>query len=175
MLRYGTITETDPNKGLARVSFPEEGIVSGWLPVIQSGTLKNKSFHTFDVSEHVACLMDENAENGVIVGAIYSKSETPGAVNGADKVGVAFESGDYIEYDRAGRKYKIKTNTTEFSLSNDGPKISKGSESLKKLLVDLLDTILTETHPTAVGPTGPPINAAAYTALKTRISNFFES
>lgn len=103
MLRFGTISEVDANKGLARVKFPEDGIVSGWLPVLQKNTLKNKHSHTYDVDEHVACLMDGNAENGVIMGAVYSKNELPGAVKGANIEGVQFDDGTKIKYDRSAK------------------------------------------------------------------------
>jgi phage baseplate assembly protein V len=175
MLRFGTISEIEPNKGLARVRFAEDGLVSAWLPVMQAKTSKDKFYHIPDVNEHVACLMDEHAENGVVLGAVYSKNESPGDVKGADKIGVSFESGDMIEYDRSTRKFLVKTNTTELSIAGEGPSMTKGGESLKTILSDLMDAILAETHPTAVGPTGPPLNAAQYTSIKTRITQFFEN
>lgn len=107
MLRFGTISKTDNDKGLAKVNFPADGIESAWLPIIQKNTLSNKHFHTFDVGEHVACLMDENAENGVIVGAIYSKNETPGTVKGADIQGVEFEDGTTVQYNRSTNELTI--------------------------------------------------------------------
>lgn len=174
-LRFGTISKIDADKGLARVSFEEDGIESAWLPVLQKKTLKDKHFHIPDKDEHVACLMDEHAENGVILGAVYSKNENPGGVKGADKVGVEFESGDAIEYDRGANKLKVKTGTTEVHVAAAGPTIKKGGESLKTILMDLLTQLEAETHPTPVGPTGPPVNAPAYSAIKTRITNFFEA
>lgn len=174
MLRFGTVSEINAAKGLVRVRFEEDGIVSGWLPMVQSGTLKNKSYALPDETEHVACLMDEHAENGVVVGCLYNSQDTPG-FSSRDKVGVKFESGDEIVYDRDARAYLVKTAGTELKITPGGPTLKKGGESLKAILVDLLAQILAETHPTAVGPTGPPINSAAYVAIKTRIENFFEN
>lgn len=109
MLRFGIISEIDANKGLARVKFPEDDIVSGWLPILQKNTLKNRYYSTHDVNEHVACMMDENSENGVILGAVYSKNELPGTVKGANIAGVEFEDGTKIKYDRSAKVLTIDT------------------------------------------------------------------
>lgn len=42
-------------------------------------------------------------------------------------------------------------------------------DTLVGLLGELIDAIIAETHPTAVGPSGPPINAAQFAALKPRL------
>lgn len=174
MLRFGTISEVNAAKGLVRVRFEEDDIVSDWLPMVQSGTLKNKAYALPDENEHVACLMDEHAENGVVVGCLYNSTDTPG-YSSRDKVGVKFENGDEIVYDRAARAYLVKTDTTELKISENGPTLKKGGESLKEILIDLLTQIMSETHNTGVGPTSPPINLAEYTAIKDRISAFFEA
>lgn len=108
MLRFGTISEADHNKGLVRVKFAEDDVVSAWLPVVQKSTLKNKTFHTYDVNEHVCCLMDERCENGAVIGAVYSKNETPGNVKGADIQGVQFEDGTKVSYNRSTHELKIE-------------------------------------------------------------------
>jgi phage baseplate assembly protein V len=109
MLKYGLIKEIDANKGLVKVSFDDDEIVSGWLPVLKQGTKSNKYFHIFDSGEHVACMMDEHCENGVVLGAIYSKDETPGSVKGADIAGVVFSDGTVVKYDRSSHKLTIQT------------------------------------------------------------------
>lgn len=108
MLKFGIISKVDSDKGLARVNFPDDEVVSGWLPILQNNTLKNKFFHTFDIGEHVACHMDLNSENGVILGAIYSKNEQPGDVKGDNLWGVEFEDGTKISYDRDANLLKIE-------------------------------------------------------------------
>src|SRR5258705_4028022 len=99
MLKFGYITEVDAPKGLARVKFDgEDGIVSFWLPMSQSKTLKDKFIIPFDVNEHVYCLMDERLEYGVVCGAIYdAKNNATGGNN--DKVRVQLVSGLSLEYD----------------------------------------------------------------------------
>ena len=173
MLKFGNICDIDAAKGLARVEFDDDGITSAWLPVVTLGSSANKYSHAFDVNEHVACLMDENAENGVIIGAIYSKAAQPDGGN-KDKVRVKFSDGAEMQYDRAASKLTVKVNTTELDVTASGFKVKRGGENLKAILTDLIDAILAETHPTGVGPSGTPINAAQYTAIKNRLPNLFE-
>jgi phage baseplate assembly protein V len=108
MLKFGIISEVDATKGLARVQFPDaDGIVSNWLPMSVSLTLKDKASIPFFVNEHVWCLMDDNLEYGVIGGAIYSTADTPGSLGSADIVGVQFAQGLRIEYTRSTRILSI--------------------------------------------------------------------
>lgn len=107
MLAFGIITEVDAAKGLARVKFPDsDGIVSKLLPIVVPKTQKDKFSFPFDINEHVCCIMDDQLENGAIIGAIYSKSELP-AITDADKVGVSFVQGLNIEYSRSDKTLKI--------------------------------------------------------------------
>jgi phage baseplate assembly protein V len=103
MLRFGTISDIDPAKGLARVRFEEDGIVSAWIPIVQRRTLKDKTMETMDIDEHVACLMDENAEEGVIVGAIFNDKDQPEG-GGKDVWARKFEDGTVLKYDRSAKK-----------------------------------------------------------------------
>lgn len=107
MLRYGKISEVDPSKGYARVTFLDDGIVSDWLQIVVLGALSNKFFHTPDVNEQVACLMDEHSEDGVILGATWNDGSTPPEGVTADQVGVLFPDGTRIQYDRSSHEYTI--------------------------------------------------------------------
>ena len=53
----------------------------------------------------------------------------------------------------------------------DGYIMETGNENLKAIISDLIDAINAITVPTGVGPSGLPINAAAFTAIKTRLDN----
>ena len=75
MLRFGVVTQIDAINVLARVNFGDDDLTSFWLPVIQTKTLKDKFYVMPDVGEQVVCLMDENSEDGVILGAIYSSED----------------------------------------------------------------------------------------------------
>lgn len=183
MLRYGTISESDPDKGLARVSFAEDGIVSKWLPVLVNKSLQDSFAHTFDTGEHVACLMDSRAEEGVILGAIYSSATAPASdLQSEDVAGAVFSDGAKVTYDRSAHTMlvelttgtvTVKVGTTEHTITSSGHTI-KGTLSLKAWLESLLDQLVAETHPTAVGPSGPPVNAPAYVAIKAQLPLIFE-
>ena len=45
-------------------------------------------------------------------------------------------------------------------------------DTLLGLLEELCDALSAETHPTPVGPSGPPINAGDYASIKSRLSTF---
>lgn len=75
MLRFGIVSQIDPINVQARVSFEDDESTSFWLPVLQTKTLKDKFYAMPDIGEQVACLMDENSEDGVILGAIYSTED----------------------------------------------------------------------------------------------------
>lgn len=78
MIRYGEVVEIDPARSLARLRFADrDGMVSWWLQVLQRKTLKDRSYWMPDVGEHVAAVLDEREEAGVILGAVYSEADPP--------------------------------------------------------------------------------------------------
>lgn len=77
MLRFGIVTQINPISVQARVNFGDDDSTSFWLPVLQTKTLKDKFYSMPDIGEQVACIMDENSEDGVILGAIYSSADLP--------------------------------------------------------------------------------------------------
>jgi phage baseplate assembly protein V len=106
MLRFGNITEVDPAKGYARVTFTDDGIVSDFLQFVVMGAIKDNFSHTFSVNEQVACLMDENSEEGVILGAIFNEKTPPN--NGGEGIfRVKFDDNSVIEYDRNSHEYTL--------------------------------------------------------------------
>lgn len=184
MLRFGIISESDPAKGLARVKFGEDGIVTKWLPVLMQKTLQDQHAHSLDVNEHVVCLMDAHAEEGVILGAIYSTATAPPSdLQSADVAGAVFSDGSKVSFDRSSSTLlvevaeagtvTVKVGTAEHTITANGHTI-KNTMSLKGWLESLCDALLAETHPTGTGPSGPPINAASYTAAKANLANIFE-
>lgn len=106
MLRFGNITEIDVSKCYARVKFLDDGIVSAPLQIVVMGALSTKFFHIFDINEQVACLMDENSEEGVILGALFSDDINPNGGN-KDVVRVVFPDESSIEYNRSSHEYNI--------------------------------------------------------------------
>lgn len=83
-----------------RVKFPENGITSAKLPVLVARSKSDRHFETFDVNEHVACLMDEKSENGVVLGAIYSTKYAPPSEANENTVGREFGDGAKVNYNR---------------------------------------------------------------------------
>lgn len=106
MLRFGNITEIDVSKCYARVKFLDDDIVSAPLQIVVMGALSTKFFHIFDINEQVACLMDENSEEGVILGALFSDNINPNQGN-KDVVRVLFADNSSIEYNRSSHEYNI--------------------------------------------------------------------
>lgn len=105
-LAWGKISEVVADKGLYRVSFDDRDQVSQPLPRISPFVLDNKAEIHFDVNEHVAVIMDENFENGVILGAIYDKNNTP-TIGNADKTRTTYKDGSFVEFDRLAKKLTV--------------------------------------------------------------------
>lgn len=109
MLRFGIVSQIDPINVQARVSFEDDESTSFWLPILQTKTLKDKFYAIPDIGEQVACLMDENSEDGVILGAIYS-TEDISTTQSEKQLSVNLEDGSYINADK-----ENKTLTVAFS------------------------------------------------------------
>lgn len=103
--RYGYISAVDPKTHRARVSFPELGIISGWLPVGVANTFRNQDEILPDVGEHVYCIMHDNT--GIILCSIYDDKNRPGTGN-ADRRTVTFQDGTQIYYDRKSNVLNVK-------------------------------------------------------------------
>src|SRR5688572_11638069 len=110
MLRYGLISEIDAAKGLARVEFDDTGVVSPWLAMAVKNTKDNQFEDWYDVNEHVACLLDEHAETGVIICSIYDENNQP-PVGNENKWVKTFKDGTKIEYDRDSHELTIDGGT----------------------------------------------------------------
>jgi phage baseplate assembly protein gpV len=176
ILIYGTITKVYPSEGLAVVNFDDRDIASKKLPIIYPRTFKDQVSDPMEEGEHVACVMDSNLEDGVILGAIYSQADVPPDAAGANITVRKYKDGTIFKYDRTANEYSIKNGTTEFVFNkNTGFKLKKGSEDLAKLINDTLDGIiaLTVTASPTGGPTSAPINLATFTAIKLRVTAFF--
>ena len=99
MLRFGIVSQIDPINVQARVSFEDDESTSYWLPILQTKTLKDKFYAMPDIGEQVACIMDENSEDGVILGAIYS-TEDVSTTQSEKQLSVNLEDGSYINADK---------------------------------------------------------------------------
>ena len=99
-LRFGHVAEYDAARHMATVTFPDMGIVSGWLPILIPNVLRNHDELHLDAGEHVACIMaGTGTECGVILGAFYDDTNKP-PVADKDIRAVTFSDGTRITYDR---------------------------------------------------------------------------
>lgn len=171
MIRFGFVSEIDPELGKVRVNFPEDdNLVTQPLPVIFPATTGDEYFVLPDVNTQVAVLMDANAEDGVVLGAIYNAEKKP-SQGAADKTYIKFKDGTLIVYDRTAHKYTVTMDTVTFELSRAGFAMKRGDETLKKILSDLMEKVVAITVPTPSGTSGTPINSLEITAIKNRLPN----
>ena len=110
MLKFGTVTNINPLTAKARVEFADDNMTSYWLPILQKKTLKDKYYSVVDIGEQVACLMDENCEDGVILGAIYTNLDEVPAISSSQHL-VKFEDGSFIEFNRDTQRLTIVAKT----------------------------------------------------------------
>jgi phage baseplate assembly protein V len=116
--KVGVVHEATP--GFARVAFADlDGLVSAWLPVLMRKTLKDKECFTPDVGEHVACVLDENFDDGVVLGAMFSDADAP-PITSSDKFRFQFFDGGSFEYDRSSGTLAIVT-TGPVNVTAGGP------------------------------------------------------
>lgn len=175
-LKFGQISDIDAENGLVRVNFSDDGIVSPWLPVTQPGTQDDKFFRLPDIGELVWCVMDDHSETGVVGGAIYNRQDKPAeGARGKGVTAVKFSDGTVISYDRGASTLKVAIGEAEFTITPAGYTVKRDSETLRAILEDLIDAILKETHATGTGPSGPPLNAPQFQAIKQRLPDLFES
>src|SRR5438445_13331102 len=84
-IRIGHVVEQDLALARLRVVFPDlDQVTSYWLPIVMSKTQSDKAYWIPDIGEQVACVMDDNDESGVVLGAVYSRADA-GPVQSADK------------------------------------------------------------------------------------------
>lgn len=100
MYRRGIVTELDPATGRARVEFQDrDGVASWWLNVNQPAASTSKVYAMPDVGAQVNCLVDAHAEEGCILGALYSDEDRPPITDPRHQHG-ALEGGLVFDYDR---------------------------------------------------------------------------
>jgi len=82
-------------------------------------------------------------------------------------------SGSSIDLNSLGGKINLQNLLANISIGNDGRiSIKNQTSSLKGIVDKLLDAINSLTVTTPSGPSGPPINSSAFTAIKQELSTF---
>ena len=77
--RIGSIASVDRDNGVARVLIQPEGVLTGWLPLLSLWTGNGWGMSCPpSQGDQVLLLFQENdADNGVIIGSLYSNSVLP--------------------------------------------------------------------------------------------------
>ena len=164
MLRFGIVSQIDPINVQARVSFEDDESTSFWLPVLQTKTLKDKFYSMPDIGEQVACLMDENSEDGVILGAIYSTEDVP-VVTSEKQLSLNLENNSLINIDKETNSLNItfeninlngNINHTGKLINSDGIKSNADITDKTSSMQAMRDTYNPHTH---TGNQGSPTSA----------------
>lgn len=180
MIRFGVVSEVDAETCRVRVRFDDlDGVVSQFLPVLVSKSKKDRYYHLPDLEEHVAVALDENGEDGVVLGAVYSEPEPPPVTSG-DKAHVTFEDGSSVEFDRASGVLKVDAKSQVIlkapavDLGDTGGQKTAMGEDLKAYLEQLVQFINTQLIlQSPAGPTVP--GAAAGGATAPSVPDFLSS
>lgn len=164
MLRFGIVSQIDPINVQARVSFEDDESTSFWLPILQTKTLKDKFYAMPDIGEQVACLMDENSEDGVILGAIYSTEDVP-VVTSEKQLSLNLENNSLINIDKETNSLNItfeninlngNINHTGKLINTDGIKSNSDITDKTSSMQAMRDTYNPHTH---TGNQGSPTSA----------------
>lgn len=168
MLRFGIVTQINPINVQARVSFEDDDSISYWLPVMQTKTLKDKFYSMPDIGEQVVCLMDENSEDGVILGSIYSSVDTPTVTN-ENQISLNLENNSLINIDKNTDTLTItfkninlngNINHTGLLINTDGIKSNADITDKTSSIQTIRDIYNSHTHTGNQGsPTSAPNNS----------------
>lgn len=108
LLKFGAVASVT-DAGHVCVRFDDlDGMVSKPLKVVVSRAHKDKAHHAPDIGAQVACVVDENIEDGVVLGEVYSDAD-PTATGNPALWYWKMADGSEFEFDRDSGKLRIKT------------------------------------------------------------------
>ena len=97
----GLISQVEPTAPFrVKVQLPSDGIETGWLPVCHPFTMGPMAWFPLKVGTQVGLVLDEHAEDGMVFGACYSKSDPP-PVQDPRQFYLEFEDGGSLAWDPA--------------------------------------------------------------------------
>jgi phage baseplate assembly protein V len=174
--RFGRVSGQDPEGCRVRVAFgAEDELVSWWLPVLQPCTGGDKLYRLPGLGDYVLCLLDENAEDGVVLGGVFTEADRP-PVASLDKVHLRMGDGAVLEYDRAEHRLEVTLpaggSRLQVSVNGDvelavpaGKNVFLGSgEGALRVATEehVRSTFLLHKHPVGgPGLSGPPVPTGA--------------
>lgn len=198
MVRVGIVDTVDREKCRATVCFPRKrqddpGSKTKPLPVLVKqtrGTDANgkpdakgtRDYWMPEIGQWVVVVSLPAGVPGVdsfIVGSWYGNQDTipDGAADKGMRV-TEFSDGARVEYSTEESKLRVLVGDLETELTKEH--IRFGGESgnqpflrgtdTRTLLEALIDLIVSHTHPTGVGPSGPPANAAAFSTKRGEVA-----
>lgn len=106
ILKYGVVSDTS-RPGYVKVTFAEDDFPTDFLPVLVSKSKTDKQSWPLEVNEHVVCLMLDDCDDGVVLGAIPSEVDSPDPGEAAGKFRIRFSDNTVLEYDKNGHKLTV--------------------------------------------------------------------
>ena len=100
MIRAGIIREVIAAKGAVRVNLPDADNTDTYeLPVLHRNSKSSRHYHLPEVGDQVYVALDDNGEDGCVLGAIYSDADAP-PFSSANQCGMVFSDSTTVKYDK---------------------------------------------------------------------------
>jgi phage baseplate assembly protein V len=169
------------------------------LPVLVEQSVENRDYWMPAIGEQVVCVFLPTGP-GFVLGSFYS-DEDP-IPDGAEVDGVRaveLADGARFDYDTENSRGRVLLGDMDIEITPDHVRLLAGDieteftvehvrmggasanqpfvrgTDLKTLIEALIDLIVAQTHPTGVGPSGPPTNSAAFTAKKAEVAGILST
>lgn len=96
----GIVSEVIAAKGAVRVTLPDADSTDTYeLPVLHRNSKGSRHYHLPEIGEQVYIALDDNGEDGCVLGAIYSESDPPPFADGA-QCGMVFSDSTTVKHDK---------------------------------------------------------------------------
>ena len=99
-LSVGIVSEVLAAKGAVRVTLPDADNTDTYeLPVLHRGSKASRHYHLPEPGDQVYVALDDNGEDGCVLGAIYSEADPPPFADAAE-CGMVFADSTSVKYDK---------------------------------------------------------------------------
>lgn len=96
----GIVSEVLAAKGAVRVTLPDADNADTYeLPVLHRTSKASRHYHLPEAGDQVYVVLDDNGEDGCVLGAIYSEADPPPFTDAA-KCGMVFSDSTAVKYDK---------------------------------------------------------------------------
>jgi phage baseplate assembly protein gpV len=134
MVRFGLVCELGKGEyaGYARVYFDDVDIISDWLALPSCATLEAKCWIPIEINSQVACVIDDDTEQGFIANVLWSRPDAPPEWANDKRMGIMFADGAKFYYDFDKQELTVDAPESELkikckSLSIEGDVDIKGN------------------------------------------------